>query len=142
MADDTRHLVDFSLGRLDHPHMTDTVAAPPAPLVVASDREMPETTKGRKVVALVTVCASLMVITLDVTILNVALPTLALELRASNSALQRPIEARRLPPRPCLITDVPLGRLVDPVPRVGVGNLRCVRPHIRCVLGVGRGLGK
>ena len=77
--------------------MTDTVAAPPTPLVAASDREMSETTNGRKVAALVTVCASLMVITLDVTILNVALPTLALELRASNSALQRPIEARPSP---------------------------------------------
>ncbi len=76
--------------------MTDTVAAPPAPLAAASDRETSETTTGRKVAALVTVCASLMVITLDVTILNVALPTLARELRASNSALQWFVNAYEL----------------------------------------------
>jgi MFS transporter, DHA2 family, multidrug resistance protein len=76
--------------------MTDTVAAPPTPLAAASDRELSETTNARKVAALVTVCASLMVITLDVTILNVALPTLANELRASNSALQWFVNAYEL----------------------------------------------
>ena len=76
--------------------MTDTVAAPPAQLATASDGETSETTDGRKIAALVTVCASLMVITLDVTILNVALPTLAIELEASNSALQWFVNAYEL----------------------------------------------
>ena len=76
--------------------MTDTVAAPPAPPAAASDRETPQTTNGRKVAALVTVCVSLMVITLDVTILNVALPTLARELLANNSALQWFVNAYEL----------------------------------------------
>ncbi len=76
--------------------MTDTVAAPTAPMAAASDRETSETTHGRKVAALVTLCASLMVITLDVTILNVALPTLARELQATNSALQWFVNAYEL----------------------------------------------
>jgi EmrB/QacA subfamily drug resistance transporter len=76
--------------------MTDTVAAPPAPFAAASDCETSEPTSRRKVAALVTVCASLMVITLDVTILNVALPTLARELGASNSALQWFVNAYEL----------------------------------------------
>jgi MFS family permease len=48
----------------------------------------PELSPGRRSAALVTVCASLLVITIDVTILNVALPTLAAALDADNSALQ------------------------------------------------------
>ena len=76
--------------------MTDTVAAPTAAIAAASDHETPGATNGRKIVALVTVCASLMVITLDVTILNVALPTLASELQASNSALQWFVNAYEL----------------------------------------------
>lgn len=47
-----------------------------------------ELTPAGKTAALVTVCVSLMVITIDVTILNVALPTLAEALHAGNSALQ------------------------------------------------------
>jgi EmrB/QacA subfamily drug resistance transporter len=45
-------------------------------------------TRRRQVAALATVCVSLMVITIDVTILNVALPTLATELDGDTSALQ------------------------------------------------------
>ncbi len=45
-----------------------------------------ELTRRRQVAALATVCVSLMVITIDVTILNVALPTLATELNADTSA--------------------------------------------------------
>jgi EmrB/QacA subfamily drug resistance transporter len=45
-------------------------------------------TPRRRVAVLATVCASLMVITIDVTILNVALPTLATALDADTSALQ------------------------------------------------------
>jgi EmrB/QacA subfamily drug resistance transporter len=45
-------------------------------------------TTRRRVAALATVCVSLMVITIDVTILNVALPTLATALDADTSALQ------------------------------------------------------
>jgi EmrB/QacA subfamily drug resistance transporter len=54
----------------------------------AADAVAPELSPGRRTAALVTVCASLLVITIDVTILNVALPTLAAALDADNSALQ------------------------------------------------------
>jgi EmrB/QacA subfamily drug resistance transporter len=54
----------------------------------AADAVAPELRPGRRTAALVTVCASLLVITIDVTILNVALPTLAAALDADNSALQ------------------------------------------------------
>ena len=100
--------------------MTDTVAAPPTPLAAASDREMSETTNGRKVAALVTVCASLMVITLDVTILNVALPTLAREFRASNSALQWFVNAYELVFAGLLLT---AGALADRFGRFADENL-------------------
>jgi EmrB/QacA subfamily drug resistance transporter len=56
----------------------------------------PELSAGRRTAALVTVCASLMVITIDVTILNVALPTLAKALDADTSALQWFINAYEL----------------------------------------------
>jgi MFS family permease len=55
-----------------------------------------ELSAGRRTAALVTVCASLMVITIDVTILNVALPTLAKALDADTSALQWFINAYEL----------------------------------------------
>ena len=77
---------------------------------------MPETTGGRKVAALVTVCASLMVITLDVTILNVALPTLARELEASNSALQWFVNAYELAFAGLLLTAWRAGRPIRPPP--------------------------
>jgi EmrB/QacA subfamily drug resistance transporter len=51
---------------------------------------------GRRTAALITVCASLMVITIDVTILNVAVPTLAEALDADNSSLQWFINAYEL----------------------------------------------
>jgi EmrB/QacA subfamily drug resistance transporter len=47
-----------------------------------------ELTAGRRTAVLITVCVSLMVITMDFTILNVALPTLAEALDADTSALQ------------------------------------------------------
>jgi EmrB/QacA subfamily drug resistance transporter len=47
-----------------------------------------ELSRRRRTAALVTVCTSLLVITIDVTILNVALPTLAAALNADTSALQ------------------------------------------------------
>jgi EmrB/QacA subfamily drug resistance transporter len=56
----------------------------------------PELSTGRRTAALVTVCASLLVITIDVTILNVALPTLAAVLDADNSALQWFVNAYEL----------------------------------------------
>jgi MFS family permease len=55
-----------------------------------------ELTPRRRVAALATVCVSLMVITIDVTILNVALPTLATALDADTSALQWFINAYEL----------------------------------------------
>jgi EmrB/QacA subfamily drug resistance transporter len=51
---------------------------------------------GRRTAALITVCASLMVITIDFTILNVAVPTLAEDLHADNSSLQWFINAYEL----------------------------------------------
>ena len=51
---------------------------------------------GRRTAALITVCASLMVITIDVTVLNVAVPTLAEALEADNSSLQWFINAYEL----------------------------------------------
>jgi EmrB/QacA subfamily drug resistance transporter len=62
----------------------------------AADAVAPELSTGRRTAALVTVCASLLVITIDVTILNVALPTLAAALDADNSALQWFINAYEL----------------------------------------------
>jgi EmrB/QacA subfamily drug resistance transporter len=58
--------------------------------------EVTELTRRRQVAALATVCVSLMVITIDVTILNVALPTLATELNADTSALQWFVNAYEL----------------------------------------------
>jgi len=102
--------------------MTDTVAAPPTPLAAASDRELSETTNARKVAALVTVCASLLVITLDVTILNVALPTLANELRASNSALQWFVNAYELVFAGLLLTAGALADATKSIAGVTVGR--------------------
>jgi EmrB/QacA subfamily drug resistance transporter len=62
----------------------------------AANAVAPELSTGRRTAALVTVCASLLVITIDVTILNVALPTLAAALDADNSALQWFINAYEL----------------------------------------------
>jgi EmrB/QacA subfamily drug resistance transporter len=56
----------------------------------------PELSPKRQLAALITVCVSLMVITIDFTILNVALPTLASELHATTSALQWFINAYEL----------------------------------------------
>jgi EmrB/QacA subfamily drug resistance transporter len=53
-------------------------------------------TRRRQLAALATVCGCLMVITIDVTILNVALPTLATALNADTSALQWFINAYEL----------------------------------------------
>ena len=58
--------------------------------------EVSELTPRRQLAALATVCVSLMVITIDVTILNVALPTLATELNADTSALQWFVNAYEL----------------------------------------------
>jgi EmrB/QacA subfamily drug resistance transporter len=69
------------------------VAATGSPAVASPG---PELTPWRRVAALATVCVSLMVITVDVTILNVALPTLATELDADTSALQWFINAYEL----------------------------------------------
>jgi EmrB/QacA subfamily drug resistance transporter len=55
-----------------------------------------ELTPWRQAAALATVCVSLLVITIDVTILNVALPTLATELNADTSALQWFVNAYEL----------------------------------------------
>jgi len=66
-------------------------------------------THRRRAAALVTVCVSLMVITIDVTILNVALPTLAAELDAGNSALQWFINAYELVFAGLLLTAGALG---------------------------------
>jgi EmrB/QacA subfamily drug resistance transporter len=59
-----------------------------APCRTATGAVAPELSAGRRTAALITVCAGLMVVTIDVTILNVALPTLAEALDADNSALQ------------------------------------------------------
>ena len=75
--------------------MTDRVDATAAGEALAPEVTPPER-RGQKIAALATVCASLMVITLDVTILNVALPTLADALQADNSALQWFINAYEL----------------------------------------------
>jgi MFS family permease len=69
------------------------VAAGAAPAIGS---EVSELTPRRQVAALATVCVSLMVITIDVTILNVALPTLATELNADTSALQWFVNAYEL----------------------------------------------
>jgi EmrB/QacA subfamily drug resistance transporter len=69
----------------------------------------PSLTRGRRTAALITVCVSLMVITIDVTILNVALPTLADALDAGNSALQWFINAYELAFAGLLLTAGALG---------------------------------
>jgi EmrB/QacA subfamily drug resistance transporter len=68
-----------------------TAAAPPA-----IGFQVSELTRRRRVAALATVCLSVLVITIDVTILNVALPTLATELNADTSALQWFVNAYEL----------------------------------------------
>jgi EmrB/QacA subfamily drug resistance transporter len=69
------------------------VADASAPAIGSPSTEL---TLRRRVAALATVCVSLMVITIDVTILNVALPTLATALDADTSALQWFINAYEL----------------------------------------------
>jgi EmrB/QacA subfamily drug resistance transporter len=71
----------------------DRVADAAAPTIGSQDAEL---TTRRRPAALATVCVSLMVITIDVTILNVALPTLATTLDADTSALQWFINAYEL----------------------------------------------
>lgn len=63
---------------------------------LAIEAEGTELTPRRRLAALATVCVSLMAITIDVTILNVALPTLATALDADTSALQWFINAYEL----------------------------------------------
>jgi tRNA-Thr(GGU) m(6)t(6)A37 methyltransferase TsaA len=75
--------------------MNQTVGAPDCPEAVRA-AGMTASSGRRKLLALATVCASLMVITLDFTILNVALPTLALELRADSRDLQWFVNAYEL----------------------------------------------
>jgi EmrB/QacA subfamily drug resistance transporter len=69
------------------------VADAAAPTIGSQDAEL---TTRRRPAALATVCVSLMVITIDVTILNVALPTLATTLDADTSALQWFVNAYEL----------------------------------------------
>jgi EmrB/QacA subfamily drug resistance transporter len=80
----------------------------------AADAATPELSRGRRTAALVTVCASLLVITIDVTILNVALPTLAAALNADTSALQWFINAYEVVFAGLLLT---AGALADRVGR-------------------------
>jgi EmrB/QacA subfamily drug resistance transporter len=80
----------------------------------AADAATPELSRGRRTAALVTVCASLLVITIDVTILNVALPTLAAALNADTTALQWFINAYEVVFAGLLLT---AGALADRVGR-------------------------
>ena len=79
-----------------HDEYRTKVPVPATEVAAAPLGEAPMMTRSRKVAALLTVCAGLMVITLDVTILNVALPTLAHELGADNSQLQWFVNAYEL----------------------------------------------
>jgi EmrB/QacA subfamily drug resistance transporter len=74
----------------------------------------PGLTTQRRAAALITVCASLMVITIDVTILNVALPSLGAALSADNTALQWFINAYELVFAGLLLT---AGALADRIGR-------------------------
>src|SRR5437763_15613863 len=76
----------------------------------------PDAAAGRRWWVLGVLCLSLVVITLDNTILNVALPTLVRDLRASNSQLQWMVDSYTLV-FACLL--LPAGALGDRFGRRG-----------------------
>lgn len=57
---------------------------------------MPELSHGRRMLVLAICCMSLLIVSLDNTVLNVALPSLQRELDASTSGLQWTIDAYTL----------------------------------------------
>jgi MFS family permease len=68
------------------------------PLATAGTRERPaETVHRRRWWTLAVLCLSLLLITIDTSIVNTALPTLALELEADSSELLWIVDAYTLP---------------------------------------------
>ncbi|MBO0814053.1 MAG: MFS transporter, partial [Actinobacteria bacterium] len=57
---------------------------------------MPELSRGRRLLVLAVCCSSLFIVGLDVTVLNVALPSIQHDLHASVSGLQWTVDAYTL----------------------------------------------
>ena len=103
-----------------------------APTVSRLEPDIPDDVHARRWWTLAVLCVSLLIITLDNTILNVAIPSMIDSLQATNSEIQWIIDAYTLVFAGLLLTT---GSLSDRFGRKGALQLGLARVHGRVGLG-------